>query len=348
MAGRALLFGTDAPEATARHRAGALCRLGWETVQIDPLRQFRRQLRGQLGRFHYHTGYRFLRRATLHWLQDELPPHGTYDLGWVDGGVLFDAASVRFLKSVCRRVVLFNHDDPSGPRDRRRFHTLRSAIPEYDLCTVVRPFNVEEFRRLGARDVLYTYRSYDEVAHAPPGADCPPAPRFCSDVAFIGTNIPGEGRDRLLAELASAGLDLAIWGSGWERSPVWPALQRHHRGGNLAGRDYVDAIRGAKICLGLLSKGNRDEHTTRSMEIPYAGGLLCAQRTAEHRNLFEEMSEAAFWSDARECIALCRRLLADEPQRRRILAAGMERVRTHGVGNEDLIGKVVARALAAG
>jgi spore maturation protein CgeB len=343
---RALLFGTDAPEATARHRADALRRLGWETTQVDALRRFQNRLRGQFGRLHYHTGYRFLRQDTLRWLEDEIPARGPYDLCWIDGGVLFDRFSVRFLKSVCRRVVLFNHDDPSGPRDRRRFGTLRDAIREYDLCTVVRPFNVPEFRSLGAKDVLYTYRSYDEVAHAPvPGSEAPD-PRFRSEVAFVGTNIPGEGRDRFLLQLADAGLDLAIWGSGWERSPLWPRLRPYVRGGAIAGRDYVDALRGARLCLGLLSRGNRDEHTTRTMEIPYAGGLLCAQRTAEHRALFEEGEEAVFWTDAQECISACRRLLVDEPARLRILGAGMKRVRSHKVGNEDLIRKAVDRVFS--
>ena len=40
------------------------------------------------------------------------------------------------------------------------------------------------------------------------------------------------------------------------------------------------------LCLGLLSKGNRDLQTTRSLENPYAGGPLCAQRTSERLALY--------------------------------------------------------------
>ena len=62
----------------------------------------------------------------------------------------------------------------------------------------------------------------------------------------------------------------------------------------------------------MLGKGNRDRHTTRSFEIPAIGGLLCAERTDEHRESFEEGMEAVFWNDAKECVDQCRRLLNDD------------------------------------
>jgi hypothetical protein len=101
------------------------------------------------------------------------------------------------------------------------------------------------------------------------------------------------------------------------------------------------AIKGSKICLGLLSRQNRDLHTTRSMEIPYAGGLLCAERTREHLFLYEEDKEAIFWSDAHECATKCIELLKDEDKRERIRLAGMVRVRINKVGNEDICRQIL-------
>jgi len=106
----------------------------------------------------------------------------------------------------------------------------------------------------------------------------------------------------------------------------------------------VAAIQGAKLCLGLLSKENRDLHTQRSAEIPYAGGLFCAERTSEHRQLYTEGAEAVFWSDAEECIQACRRLLADEPLRERIRIAGMHRIRALGLGNESICRQILQAA----
>jgi len=334
---RVLFLGAGHPSSTSRHRAEAFRRLGHSVRHLDTIAEFGYRLAGFAGRLHYHTGYRFLRGEVFRWVQDRVLSQNEYDLCWVDGGEMLDPQSVYYLKDRCGRVILFNHDDPTGPRDWRRFHTLREAISSYDICAVVRPVNVHEFKAYGARNVVCVFRTYDEVAHAPP-ADASPVPaELQSDVCFIGANYKGENRDIFLGHLIDRGINIAIWGDHWERSPIWKKIAPHRRGGSLFGKAYVDAIRGAKVCIGFLARRNRDEHTTRSMEIPFAGGLLCAQRTSEHLSLYEENVEASFWSDWEECAKNCVRLIADEKLRKRIRLAGMERVRRNRVGNEALI-----------
>jgi hypothetical protein len=89
--------------------------------------------------------------------------------------------------------------------------------------------------------------------------------------------------------------------------------------------------------LGFLSKGNRDLHTTRSLEIPALGGLLCAERTSEHLDMYSEGQEALFWSNAEECAAMCKLALADENKREAIAAAGHMRVISNGHYNEKVL-----------
>jgi spore maturation protein CgeB len=101
------------------------------------------------------------------------------------------------------------------------------------------------------------------------------------------------------------------------------------------------------VCLGLLSKGNRDLHTQRTMEIPFAGGLLCAERTSEHRALYQEGVEAVFWSDARECAERCRELLADGAARADIAKSGRRRCMTNGHLNEPVLSRVLCEAMQA-
>lgn len=340
---RVLFLGAEHPSSTSRHRAEAFRRLGHEVRHLDPLGTFAHRLRGNIGRLHYHTGYTLLRGAVVDWLEEALGAGPGYELCWVDGGEMLGAGAVQWLRKRCGGVVLFNHDDPTGPRDWRRFYTLRSSIGSYDLCVVVRGFNVDEFKNFGARNVICVFRSYDEVAHAPVAGEVPIPENFRSEVCFIGANYKGEDRDLFLGQLIDRGINVAIWGDQWERSPIWEKLRPHRRGGSLSGRDYVDAIRGAKLCLGFLARRNRDEHTTRSMEIPFAGGLLLAKRTAEHEALYVDGEEACFWSDARECRDKALRLLADDALRERIRLQGARRVRLNRVGNEDLIARVLAR-----
>jgi len=149
-------------------------------------------------------------------------------------------------------------------------------------------------------------------------------------------------RGPFLRELADQGVPLSIFGPAWHKAPEWPLLRRFHRADYVDGDAYAYAVQCAKINLGLLSKGNRDGHTTRSMEIPQMGGLLCAERTSEHLAFYKEGFEAVFWSSSRECAQLCKDLLADESKRLRIAEAGQKRSRLNGYTSENLMRRMMS------
>jgi hypothetical protein len=141
-------------------------------------------------------------------------------------------------------------------------------------------------------------------------------------------------------------MPLAIYGNRWQRAKEWETLRPYWRGPGLHNDDdYAKAVQGAKVCIGLLSKGNRDSSTTRSFEIPHLGAPFCAERTEEHLELYTEGEEALFWDNAEECAAQCSRLMNDEPLRTRIAAAGRARCLRNGTTNEVILGRILARAL---
>jgi spore maturation protein CgeB len=198
------------------------------------------------------------------------------------------------------------------------------ALPRYDLLVVVREVNIQEAYRHGAKEVLRVFMSADEVAHHPRQLTASEREEWKSEVVFVGTAFPERGP--FLAELLRRGVPLAIYGNGYPRLSEWPLLQPHWRAANAETVEgYANAIGAAKVCLGLLSQRNRDQHTTRSMEIPSLGGVLCAQRTPEHVALYEEDREAVFWSSPEECTEKCLALLADDSWRQAIAAAGQRR-----------------------
>ena len=345
---RILYIGDGSLGSTSRHRADALSRLGHTVFVADPYRALSARLDGKIqGVFHYHSGYRLLQRRITEWTRNLIQLSGVkpFDMVWVDSGELLGASAVQLLSQTGSVLVFYNHDDPTGKRDGHRFDSLLKALALYDLCVVVRPENIEEYQQRGVRNVVLAWRSYDEVMHLPYQHTLNIHHQFHSEVAFIGTWMRGEGRDRFLLDLVDHEIPVAIWGQRWERSPLWAYLKPHYRGGNLSGRDYVAAIQASKVCLGMLSKGNRDLHTTRSMEIPYAGGVLCAERTSEHMKLYREGVEAVFWRDADECARQCRRLLNDDAWRESVRSAGMARVRSSGRGHEDMCRRVIEIAM---
>jgi spore maturation protein CgeB len=335
---RILYLGDDQAQATSRHRAEAFRRIGCEVEMLNPQQAYARlQLHPKI---HYLTGYQLVTGVVDRWLAERIGSR-KFDVAYVDGGRVVSKRSLVFLQQTGAKVVNYSIDDPTGTRDGNNWITFCRGIPHYDLSAVVRVESEQEFRQRGARRVLRIWRSYDEVAHAPFATEEEIPGAFRSEVAFIGTWMKGEGRDEFLLKLVEAGIPVSIWGGRWQKSPLWSRIKAHWRGGGLGGREYVAAMQGAKICLGFLSKGNRDLHTTRSSEIPYAGGLFCGERTSEHLQMYEDGEEAVFWSSVEECIEKCRELLGDETRRRRVREAGGRRIRALGLGNETVCRKVL-------
>ncbi len=139
---------------------------------------------------------------------------------------------------------------------------------------------------------------------------------------------------------------MTIIGPNWHKAPEWPALRSAWKGGTTQGDDYAKAIQCARVNIGLLSKGNRDLHTTRSLEIPALGGLLCAERTTEHLELYAEGTEALFWDDVRECANVCRWALDHEEERKRIAVAGQRRSIANEFRNEAVMREILGSAFA--
>ncbi len=333
-----LYVGPDS--GTSRHRAQALRRLGYRVHVVDP--RVSVTTSRWLARWTWRTGAlfleEFLRRKVLARI-----PEREWTLAWVDGGELIGPALVRDLRRRCGFVVNYVVDDPYGRRDGRRWRLYLKAVPLYDLVVVRRQVNVPEAYARGARRVLRVYRSADEEVHAPRPLTPADRARWRNDVLFAGTWMPERGP--FLAELLRGGVPLSIYGDGWRKAPEWPTLRPAWRGPAIYGDDYVKAIRTATVCLGLLSKGNRDLHTGRSMEIPFAGGVLCAERTSEHRELYREGEEAVFWNDARECAERCRELIADATRLAAIAHRGRERCVANGHLNERVMERVLCEAL---
>ena len=268
-----------------------------------------------------------------------------FDLCYVDGGEYVTPKVIALLRQHAGKIVNYNIDDPLGPRDGARFRAYRQSLPHYDLNAVVRTENVAEGEDLGARRVVRVYRSADEVSHAPRKVFMHDHLRWDCDVLFLGTWFPERGP--FLKELIERGVPLTIQGPHWQKAREWPVLKSHWRGGAIGGDDYAKAIQCAKVNLGLLSKENRDLHTTRSLEIPALGALLCAERTTEHSAMYQEGREALFWSDAQECADQCNYALEREERRAAIAAAGHQRVMRNGHYNEMILDEILETAFTS-
>lgn len=331
-----LYIGSSEPFSNAWCRAEALRREGHTVLHFEPKvalppGKWQRML-------HYRTGYRLVARTVLAKLKAFIGG-SDFEMAWVDSGELISAECVRFLKNRCKKVVNYNSDDPTGGRDSGRWGTFLRAIKEYDLLVVNRPESEVEYRAYGAKRVLRAFRTYDPVLHQPVEMTAEERALWSSEVAFVGTWMPERGP--FMQRLLELGIPLSIYGNRWEKAPEHRRLKAAIKGPAVTGRNYVLAIQGAKISLGLLSKGNRDRHTRRSAEVPFIGSLFCAERTDEHLALFNENLEAVFWADADECAARIKALLGDSALRDKIAANGRERVIANRLDNDSFVHNVM-------
>jgi spore maturation protein CgeB len=324
----------------ALKRTHALRRLGHDVMLLDPYSLF--PFKNLVGRLIYYTGAPLVES----YLKKRITPiinKLNFDVTYIDNGELVGANVLRVLRSVSSVIVNYNNDDPFGSRDKKKWRLYLEAVPHYDLLAVVRAVNVAEAFSLGAQKVLQVYMAVDEL-DGPREITPQDRRRWSHDVLFIGTWMPERGP--FLQELLDAGVPLAIYGNSWQKAPEWPALQSAWQGPAIYGDDYIKALQLAKVSLGLLSKGNRDLHTTRTFEIPYAGGLLCAERTSEHLQLYQEDLEAVYWSDVTECIEKCQKLLHDDKMRTDIAEKGRIRCLRNGIFNEKVQKKILEAAFS--
>lgn len=332
-------------EGTSYHRAQALRRLGHSVTIVNLRRILIEKTPGLssylLSRWIRHTGALFLERWFLKGFQSSAIWGRTFDLVHVNDVAAVGPSLAEELKTRSDRLSCYVNDDPFGDRDGPKWRLFLKAVPKYDLITVIRETNVHEAYDYGAKDVYRVYRSADEVVHAPHEINREDREEWGSKVAFAGTWFPERGP--FMKRLIECGVPLTIRGDRWQKADEWNTIEPYWEGPALEGRDYTKFLQCADICLGLVSKGNRDLHTGRSVEIPYSGSLLCAERTNEHRHLYEEGEEAVFWDDAKECAEVCFDLLSDNRRLQEIARSGRQRCIENGHTNENVMKKIVER-----
>lgn len=277
--------------------------------------------------------------AQLVRLADALEP----DLIWLDKALVVSDSALETIRTrhPATRIAGYSPDD-MGQRHNRSA-AFDQHLPLYDLYFTTKSYCVDELQALGCRRAVFVGNAYDPAVHHPPVLSPGDRAKFGAPVTFIGTY--ELERARSIAALARAGIDVRVWGAGWEGQAI-PGVRVEARA--VYGEDYAKVISASDINLGFLRKLNRDQQTTRSIEIPACGGFMLAERTAEHLDLFEEGVEAEFFDDDQELVAKCNQYLADGGLRARVAAAGRDRCLRSGYSNDDRIGFMLSMALSAG
>lgn len=197
------------------------------------------------------------------------------------------------LKKIKATKIHYHPDDSSNSVNRTNI--FEDAELQYDVHFTSKRHNVAEIFERTGRKAIFIWYAYDEEYHF----RTKPAD-FCHrsfDVGFIGHFRPD--RKELIFEIAQKyGKKFSLVGMNWDRIPKLHLIASVFR--PAYGEMFSESVSKAPLQLGLLNSDNRDQHTARSFEISAAGGLILAENTQEHREIFGSEENALFFATKEE------------------------------------------------
>ena len=238
------------------------------------------------------------------------------------GEVLLPESVERLRSLTSGPVVQWCGDDPSW------FPNIIGAAHLYDRFYLADPTYASDLEPRGVQ-ARFLPHAVHPAAWAGQDADAGSA-----DVMFVGDarhnmgHLPASrSRVEILETIARSGVDLAVWGRGWEKLEPSYRVREAHRGMTLLPAAAVaQAYRGAKVVLNVHHAQMREGPNMRTFEIPAAGAFQLTDYKTRMDELFEVGGELAVYQDANDVVEAIMRYLHDEPTRRAITEAGKRRV----------------------
>lgn len=331
-------FSADGISNTCLHRNWALKKCG-DVREVDSTLVRNRLLYRIINRLfvRYHLPIHFptnkLNKAILKELM-----LGKYDVMWIDKGVFVSEKTLKKAKESQPNLVIVGYSpDNMAERHNQSQHFLES-LKYYDHFVTTKSYTVDALKNLGVKDVIFVNNAYEPTFHHPYSLTSEETKRLGGSIGFIGS----WEKERFLSMkyLAENGLQVHVWGGGKWKEYKGKIENLKVEGDALFSEDYNKAISAFDISLCFLRKMNADLQTTRTMEIPACGSMLMAERTIEHEQLFEDGTEAVFFSDNDELLEKCRYYLLHPDKRKEVADNGKRRCETSGYSNEKTIKSV--------
>lgn len=325
--------------STCENRRRALERLGWRALGFDttPYGRYRnRVLRSAAARLNVGPPVRRMNRDVLDFMQTTSE---RIDVILIDKGKWLWPETLLEIKRASGATLV--HFTPDPQLNHHRSRHFQACIPIYDVLFTTKPFEMEGYRRRGARSIHLVHQSYDGSRLYPRELSRTERDVYGADVSFIGHCEPHYANTLRVA--SSSGARMRVWGPGWPRYARWHRWARAIVAGNgVWADDYARALNATSIGLCFLSKKIPETTTTRSFEIPGCGTFMLAERTEHHLELFREGVEAEFFDNDKELVEKIRFYLANLGKRQAIAAAGYARCLRSGYDDLSRMHQVMA------
>ena len=320
---RVLVIGEFGPGALALSYARAFETLGWQTSRYDMVtgstrggvlagaRVLRRLLRPAL--------WALMAREVVARARRERP-----DLVLsTKAPFLHPGAMDALRRAAAAPVAMVYPDSPYGA------YTLRAdVLAVLAACDRVYIWSrrlLERLRADGVSGTAYLPFGYDPADYGTEGPVARPACGRAHAIAFIGQRY--DKREAWLQALS--GLDVGVWGLGWERTPTARASGVCVHGDAAHGAAAGAIYRGARVALNVLHADNLPAHNMRTFEIPPCRTVMLTEATEEIETFFEADRACLVAADPPALRAQAERALADATLARAVAEGGMRAARPH-------------------
>jgi spore maturation protein CgeB len=209
-------------------------------------------------------------------------------------------------------------DDPFRfPRFLRHFELFDWVFSFDQEC-------VANLKERGLKHVMYLPCACDQTTFYPQSLNPSDYPLLNCAVGFIAVYYPE--RAALLGQMK--GLDLGLWGSGWEAAPELHGLPfGTWRGLRIGAADAAKVYNLARICPNVHhSQTRRGGINTRTFEIPAAGGFELVDQVPGLDEHFDVGREIIAYSSLAEFRELTDYYLSHPSERAAIIERGRSRV----------------------
>jgi len=319
---RMMIAGEFTHGATARGLVGGFRALGWDVAEVDVL-DFVVRGRGRLSR----AAARLLWNNSIAEYNAEIlrvAELNQVEIFLTIKGVNIARSTVDRLRANGTRVVVFYPDvlfDHVGVDE--------AVLAATDLIVTTKSYHASYLDTLvGAARHAFVHHGYCPSAHSRRHtADAIP---YRWDIGFIGNASPHKAMHLDAVARAFPDQRFVVIGNGWSDLARGTALAPHVLGAPLTGDYFARAIEQTRINLAI-HHGEvgpdkwQDLTSTRTFEIPAAGGFMLHVDNDEVRALYEPGREIDVFAGDAQLIERIGHYLAHEPQRAAIAEAGHTR-----------------------
>ncbi len=226
----------------------------------------------------------------------------------VHSGVLYPRALAERIPHVDLAIHFFNDDE-------WQFDIFSRFICQYyHVVTTTDPMCVAQYALFGKTAVLIPWACNSDLYRK---LDLPK--RY--DVTFIGQ--PHSDRAQIVLHLRRAGIEIRVFGAGWDRYPELASIW----GGHLSTDEVVHTINESRICLNPLSASTRDRMVVKArvFEVSGCGSFQLCSAFDEVSRYYEIGKEIQVFRDEKDLVDKVGYYLEHEEEREAIARAGYER-----------------------